>query len=91
MIQFLFYIFIGFIGFAVGRIGHIYWGHLNTPHHWIYGLILIILGLIFYGDFLGLLAFYFGTGHFISDFKDFLHLRIIGPDEVTKKKFWEID
>ena len=35
-----------FIGFAIGRFGDKYGGHLNLPHHWIYGLSLIILGFI---------------------------------------------
>ena len=89
--QILFFIFIAFIGYAIGRIGHIYGGNLKTPHHWIYGFILMILGLIYYENYYGLLALFFGTGHFISDFKDFLHLRIIGPDVDGEKKFWEID
>ncbi len=89
--QILFYILIAFIGYAIGRIGHIYGGYLKAPHHWIYGLILIILGLIFYKNLLGLLVFFFGIGHFISDFKDFLHLKFYGVDEEGEKKFWGID
>ncbi len=91
MIEILFYILIMFIGYAIGRIGHIYGGHLKTFHHWIYGSILIILGLIFSKNLLGLLAFSFGVGHFISDFNDFLHLKFYGVDELSKKKFWGID
>jgi hypothetical protein len=89
--QILFYILIAFIGYAIGRIGHIYGGHLKTPHHWIYGLILMILGLIFYKNFLGLLFLSFGIGHFISDFKDFLRLKFYGAEKEFKKKFWGID
>lgn len=89
--QILFYILIAFIGYAVGRIGHIYLGHIKSFHHWIYGLILMILGLIFRNNFIGLLAFSFGSGHFISDFKDFLHLKFYGVDEEGEKKFWGID
>jgi DMSO/TMAO reductase YedYZ heme-binding membrane subunit len=91
ILEVLFYIFVAFIGYAIGRICHIYWGYMNTPHHWIYGLILMIVGLIFYKHFLGLLAFSFGLGHFISDFKDFLGFKIISPDEEGKKRFWGID
>ena len=87
----LFYISITFVGYAIGRIGHIYGGHLRTPHHWIYGLILMIVGLIFYKSLLGLATFSFGIGHFISDLKDFLQLKFIGPDEKGKKRFWRID
>ncbi len=89
--QILFYTFVIFIGYAIGRVGHIYGGHLKTPHHWIYGLVLIILGLIFRKDLLGLLALLFGIGHFISDLKDFLHLKFYGVDEKGEKKFWGID
>ena len=89
--QILFYISIMFIGYAVGRISHIYWGYLKAPHHWIYGFILIILGFIFYKNLLGLLAFSFGIGHFISDLDDFLHLKFYGIDRPGKKKFWGID
>jgi len=34
-------------GYIIGRTGHIFWGHLKTPHHWIYGLFLIVIGIIF--------------------------------------------
>lgn len=89
--QILFYILIAFIGYSIGRISHIYWGYMKVPHHWIYGLILIIVGLIFYKYPLGIIAFYFGVGHFISDLKDFLQLKFFGVDEEGKKKFWGID
>ena len=90
LLYILIYILIAFTGYAIGRITHIHWGHIKSPHHWIYGLILIILGLIFYKYFLGLIALSFGTGHFISDFKDFLHLKFYGVDEEGEKKFWGI-
>lgn len=80
-----------FIGFAVGRFGDKWGGHLNTPHHWIYGLVLIILGIIFFQHDLGLASLGFGIGHFISDLDDFLHLRIYGPDEPHEWKFWSVD
>jgi hypothetical protein len=89
--QILFYIFIAFIGYSIGRITHIYLGYIESPHHWIYGLILIILGLIFYKHFLGLLALSLGAGHFISDFDDFLHLKFYGEEEDGEKKFWGIN
>lgn len=89
--QILFYILISFIAYSVGRVGHIYFGYMKAPHHWIYGGILMIVGLIFYKYLLGVIAFYFGVGYFISDFKDFLQLRCFGVDEEGKKKFWGID
>lgn len=87
----LLYILIAFIGFATGRITHIYWGYTKSPHHWIYGLILMILGLIFYKILFGVIVFCFGLGHFISDLDDFLHLRFYGEDKEGEKRFWAID
>ena len=96
ILQVLVCFFTAFIGYVIGRWGHYY---LNVrlknpswaPHHWIYGLVLIITGLFFIKSFLGLLTFSFGLGHFISDLKDFLQLKFIGPDEEGEKKFWGID
>lgn len=79
-----------FIGFAIGRIGDKYGGHLNTPHHWIYGLILIILGIIYIKTNLGIIALGFGIGHFISDLQDFLDLKFWGVDKEHNWKFWDI-
>lgn len=81
------YTLLAFVGYAIGRITHIYWGQIKSPHHWIYGLILITLGLLFYGEFLGKIALSFGVGHFISDFRDFLQLKFYGRDEPGEKKF----
>ena len=89
--NFLFYFFIIFLGFASGRLGHIYFGPLNTPHHWIYGLVSIILGLIFLDHSFGLFLLCWGIGCFVSDLKDFLKLRFWGVDEVDEFKFWGID
>lgn len=99
ILQILFYISLTFIGYAIGRISHMYGGQLNVPHHWIYGLILMIAGLSFYKYFhrskilkrIGIMAFYFGIGLFISDLKDFLQLKFFGIDEPGIKKFWRID
>ena len=89
--EILLLLIIAFAGFAIGRIGHILGGHLNTPDHWIYGVIAIIVGAIFYKDFWGQLLIAFGIGHTISDLKDMLNLKFYGPDEVDVKKFWGID
>jgi len=87
-----------FLGYLVGRWGDYY---LNfwlkdpvwAPHHWIYGLVLIIIGVFFFKTNLGLWAIFFGAGLFVSDLKDFLDLKFIGKDNKTKKqrKFWNID
>ena len=86
----LFYILALFTGFALGRLGDKYFGPKNTPHHWIYGLFLVVLGTIFYYNFFSLLLIFFGIGHFISDLNDFFHLRIYGIDVPHKWKFWSI-
>jgi hypothetical protein len=88
----------GFVGYLTGRFGDY---HLNfwlkdpswAPHHWIYGLILMIVGLFLFKDNLEIGIFSFGLGLFISDLKDFLALKFISPDNKTKesRKFWDID
>ena len=56
-----------FGGFAIGRFSDKYGGHLNTPHHWIYGLALIIAGIVYIDNLIGIISLSFGVGHFISD------------------------
>ena len=80
----------GFAGYSIGRIGHIYGGHLNGPDHWIYGAVMFLPGLVFSNVYIFLL-FSFGLGLIISDLKDFLNLKFWGPDEVRVKVFWHID
>ncbi|PIZ58167.1 hypothetical protein COY23_00710 [bacterium (Candidatus Torokbacteria) CG_4_10_14_0_2_um_filter_35_8] len=90
IIDILVQLVIAFIGFAIGRFGDKYGGHLKAPHHWIYGLIFIIIGVIFYKNFWGISAISFGIGHFISDLNDFLHLRFYSVDKPHEWKFWSI-
>jgi len=85
------YLVATFLGYASGRLGHIYLGEMKAPHHWIYGSILIIIGGIFYSNFYGLMAVFIGIGIFISDLNDFLHLKFYGRDPPSKKKFFGID
>jgi hypothetical protein len=87
----------GFIGYLIGRFGDYY---LNfwlkdpgwAPHHWIYGLVLIMAGF-FFKNSIGLLLFSFGLGLFISDLKDFSEMKFFGSDNKTTKtrRFWHID
>ena len=91
ILQILFYISSVFIGYAIGRISHMYWGSIKAPHHWIYGLILMLAGLFFNRYLLGITAFCFGAGLFVSDLKDFLQIKFLGHDVDGKKKFWSID
>ena len=83
-------ILLGFTGYIIGRIGHIYGGHLNSPHHWIYGALLFFPGIIFNNQFI-FLMFSLGFGLIISDLKDFLNLQLWGVDDVEIKNFWGID
>jgi hypothetical protein len=87
----LVFILVSFAGFAIGRVGHILGGHLNTPDHWIYGVLAIIAGAIFHKQTWGAFLIGFGIGHTISDLKDMLNLKFYGPDKVEVKKFWGID
>jgi len=79
-----------FGGFASGRLGDKYGGHINAPHHWIYGLILIVIGILWFHSWLGLPCLAYGVGLFISDLNDFLQLRIWGVDKPHQWKFWSI-
>lgn len=83
------------MGFAMGRIGDKYRNSeymvaKKTPHHWIYGLFLIVIGIAFYHNLWSLPLVFFGIGHFISDLNDFFHLRIYGVDVPHEWKFWSI-
>jgi len=51
----------------------------------------MIIGIIYFHSGFGFPVFSFGVGHFISDLKDFLLFKFIGPDEEGEKKFWGID
>ncbi|MFC1789742.1 hypothetical protein ACFLYY_02060, partial [Patescibacteria group bacterium] len=62
--EILIYILVAFVGYSIGRIGHVKGGHLRAPHHWIYGFILIFWGIFFYHNSLALFAISFGGGLF---------------------------
>ena len=84
------------VGYLIGRFGHVYlnvWtGNVNwLPHHWIYGLILIILGTIYWQNINAQLIIFFGLGLLRSDLKDFINLKFFEPDKEGPKKFWNID
>jgi hypothetical protein len=89
--QIIIYLMITFLGYAIGRIGHIFGGQLKSPHHWIYGIILIIVGLFLKRFSIGFFILSFGLGLFVSDLKDFIALKFYGKDEVKVKRFWGID
>lgn len=94
----IYILLIAFTGYLAGRWGDYY---LNfwmkdpswAPHHWIYGLILIIAGFFFRKSNWGLWIMAFGVGLFISDLKDFLNLKFWGSDgkSINARRFWDID
>ena len=98
VLNIIFFLITAFLGYLIGRFGDYY---LNfwmkdpswAPHHWIYGLILMIIGIFYFKNDLGLWIFSFGLGLFISDLKDFLDLKFVGSDKKGKsqRKFWHID
>lgn len=89
----LIYLIVLFGSYSIGRVSHILGGQLNTPHHWIYGVILIIIGIVlwFYKREWSLYFIFFGLGLTISDLKDMIDLKFWGVDDVEVKRFWGID
>ncbi len=85
------YFLVLFGAYAIGRVSHILGGHLKAPHHWIYGMISLILGIVSHNHALGIYLILFGIGHTISDLKDMVDLKFYGRDEPGPKKFWGID
>jgi len=79
-----------FVGFATGRFGDKYWGMMDGPHHWIGGLVMMVIGAFNYFDIVGIAFAAFGLGHFISDLDDFINLRIWGVDVEHEWRFWSI-
>lgn len=97
-ISIIYFLLSGFAGYVIGRWADNYLNFwIGDPHylpdHWIYGLILMIVGPLLFATFFGWLVFAFGAGHFISDLKDFLNLKFYGSDnkDKTKVRFWHID
>lgn len=80
-----------FLGFAIGRYGDKYGGHLDAPHHWIWGIVLVVVGFIYVDNLFGVVSLAFGLGHFVSDFDDFANMRIWGVDKKHKWKFWSVE
>ena len=80
-----------FLGFIIGRLGDYLAGHWNFFHHWVYGVILIIFGIIYRTNYVFLYFGGFGLGLLVSDFEDLLAFRIYGPDKKKTKRFWSFD
>lgn len=84
-----------FLGYLVGRSGHFFLGDkVNFLHHWLYGLIILVAGIIFYvfsHKSWGLYLIFFGFGIILSDLNDMSHLKSFGRDRLRIKKFWGVD
>ncbi len=97
VLQVVFILISAFLGYLIGRVGDRYINPLMkdpswAPHHWIYGAIIMIIGLVLMEkQAMGLWLFSFGLGHLISDFNDFVDLKFIGSDNKENPKFWGID
>ena len=97
-LKIIFILFWTFIGYIVGRWSDNY---LNfwirdpkwLPDHWIYGLLIMAGSFWLLNGNLELAFFCFGFGLFVSDLKDFIHLKFYGSDNKNKEdaKFWHID
>ena len=89
----IFSLFSILIGYISGRTGHLLGGISNSPHHWIYGLLIMIIGFFLYKKYskLYFLIGFLGIGIFISDLNDFLNLQFYGVDTVSQFTFWNID
>lgn len=93
-------IIIAFAGYIIGRISHIVGGELGnkgihvkySPHHWVIGLLILVVGVSFWEHMLGKILIAFGIGHIISDLSDLMHGRVFDTShEPEIKKFWGID
>jgi hypothetical protein len=79
------------VGYSIGRIGHVKLGSkIDFLHHWIYGLILVLVGVLmdFDSKAWSYVLVFSGIGVFISDFYDFLDFRIWGADPPAPKKYF---
>lgn len=81
----------GFLGYVIGRIGHVLGGHTYSLHHWIPALVFMIVSPFFHKYWWWSIVFSFGVGFFISDWIDFINFRIIGVDVVEEYHFWGFD
>lgn len=85
------FIVFGFVGYLIGRFGHVLGGLWIAPHHWIYGFLLFALGWYLRKKKIGNILMFFGIGVFVSDLSDFFHLRFYGADMINKFNFWGVN
>ncbi len=94
-VQIFSYLLISFLGFAFGRFSHICAGRIKVPHCWVYGVIIMFLGiaidLFLFEDTWSLHLIALGLGLAISDIEDMAEFKIYGLCSNGKKKFWGID
>lgn len=85
------FIIILFLGYSIGRIGHIVGGSTYGLHHWILASAIILISLPLCKSKIGKMFLFFGLGLFFSDFIDVIHFRVIGKDVVSQYVFWGFD
>jgi len=89
--EYFLFIAAAFISYCLGRLGHVFGGQINGPHHWLYGIPMIIVGIIFWKSIWGKILVAAGIGCMISDFNDMIQFKIYGVDDVEVKRFWGLD
>jgi len=79
--------FLGFAaGFVAGRAGHVMFGPYPGLHHWMWGVVVVAIG-IFTGSFA---AIGFGFGLMVSDMDDMVAMRTDRPSpaDLTEPRNW---
>lgn len=80
------------LGYLIGRAGHFFLGDkINFFHHWIYGLIILAIGIAFFQKPWEVYLISFGFSLTLSDLNDLVHFKFFGRDKLKIKKFWGID
>lgn len=81
-----------FLGYLIGRAGHFFFGDkIDFLHHWIYGLIILAIGIAFFQKPWEIYLISFGFSLTLSDLNDLLHFKFFGRDKLKIKKFWGVD
>jgi len=81
---------VGFLGYAIGRIGSILWGYMDIMHHWVPAIFIIGISPFLQKHWWWVLVLAFGIGFLISDLDDFINLRFWGVD-TAEPRFWGVD
>jgi putative Mn2+ efflux pump MntP len=89
----LLFLLLFLLGFVVGRTIHIiaHRRHVSTLHHWVSGLLLLVLCVILLDDTWRVASVGFSAGFVVSDLGDLLKMRVYGLDKFEEPKFWDIN